>query len=271
MTDFYIPKSAMAIFAHPDDIEFSVAGTLSRWAKAGTKTSYVLLTSGDVGIDDPEISKEDAIAIRESESRKAADLGGASEIIFLRQPDGMLEATLELRKLLVKEIRRFKPEVVLCGDPTVTLASESYINHPDHRAAATAAIDAVFPAAGQPTLFEDLETEFGLTAHKPRKVYISSWSDQTHFVNIETTIDIKIKALNAHESQMKGWDPEPMVREWAKEIAKGKEMAFAEGFKVVTLVSDDDWEICDGDPIKLFFAKTEQREKEAEKTPEEHH
>ena len=102
-------------------------------------------------------------------------------------------------------------------------------------------------------------------------MYISSWSDQTHFVNIETTIETKVEALRAHESQMKGWDPESMVREWAKEIAKGKEMAFAEGFKVVTLVSDEDWEVCDGDPIKLFFAKKEQREKEAEKSPEEHH
>jgi LmbE family N-acetylglucosaminyl deacetylase len=265
MTSIYIPKSAMAIFAHPDDIEFSTVGTLARWAKAGSRISYILLTSGDVGIDDPEISKKDAIRIREAESRKAAELAGAEEIKFLGQPDGMLEVTLELRKLLVKEIRRFKPEVVVCGDPTITLASESYINHPDHRAAATLAIDAAFPAAGQPTLFEELETEFGLTAHKPRKVYISSWSEQTEFVNIEGTIDLKIKALRAHESQMKGWDPEEMVRNWSKETAKGKEMTYAEGFKVVTLVSDEDWALCEGDPIKLYYAKKDQREQEASK------
>ncbi len=272
--NFYIPERAMAIVAHPDDIEFSCAGTMARWANSGTKTSYILLTSGDVGIDDPAITKEDAIRIREEEARKAADIAGAAEIKFLRHPDGMLEATLELRKELVKEIRRFKPEVVICGDPTVTLASETYINHPDHRAAALAAIDAAFPAAGQPTLFEDIEEEFGFTAHKPRKVYISSWSNATTFVNISETIDIKIEALRAHVSQMKGWDPESMVREWAAESAKGKEMEYAEAFNVITLVSDEDWEICKGDPIKLHFAKKAETEKDHQSedhSPSAHH
>ncbi|MCB2179781.1 PIG-L family deacetylase [bacterium] len=256
----------MVIVAHPDDIEFSCAGTTARWVKAGAQISYVLLTSGDVGIDAPDISREMAIEIRETEARKAAEIAGVSEIIFLRQPDGMLEATLEMRKLLVKEIRRFKPEVVICGDPTVTLASETYINHPDHRAAAIAAIDAVFPAAGQPTLFEDIETEFGYPAHKPRKVYIQAWSGGTTFVNITDTIDIKIEALRAHVSQMKGWDPEPMLRQSAAEAAKGKEMDYAESYKVVTLVSDEDWAICEGDPIKLYYAQMEKMKNQAKES-----
>ena len=265
MNNFYTPKSAMAIFAHPDDIEFGVAGTLARWAKGGTKISYVLLTSGDVGIDDPEIDKEEAIRIRQKESQEAAKIAGADEIIFLEQPDGLLEATIELRKLLVREIRRFKPEVVVCGDPTVTLPSDTYINHPDHRAAALAAIDAVFPASGQPTLFTEIETEEGFTAHKPRKVYIQAWSEGSIFVNISETIELKIDALRAHKSQMNGWDPEEMIREWAAETAKGKEMEYAESFKVITLVSDEDWIACEGDPIKLFYAK-----KEKSKSKENH-
>jgi len=260
MKNFYTPKSAMAIFAHPDDIEFSCAGTLARWAKNGTKVSYVLLTSGDVGIDDPEIDKEEAIRIREAESTEAANIAGAAEIIFLGQPDGLLEATIEVRKLLVREIRRFQPEVVVCGDPTVTLPSETYINHPDHRAAATAAIDAIFPASGQPTLFPEIEAEEGFRAHKPRKVYIQAWSEATTYVNISETIDLKINALRAHKSQMNGWDPEEMLRNWARESAKGKEMEYAETFKVVTLVSDEDWESCEGDPIKLFYERKKKRE-----------
>lgn len=259
MSNSYYPESAMAIFAHPDDIEFGVAGTLARWAKQGTKISYVIITSGDAGIDNPEISREQAIHIRQEESRVAAEIAGASEVIFLGQPDGLLEATLDLRKILVTEIRRFKPEVVICGDPTVTLPSETYINHPDHRAAATAAIDAVFPASGQPSLFQEIQLEYGFSAHKPRKVYIQAWSEPTIFINISETIDLKIEALKSHKSQMNGWDPEPMIREWAAETAKGKEMEFAEGFKVITLVSDEDWIISNGDPIKLFFAKEEKR------------
>jgi LmbE family N-acetylglucosaminyl deacetylase len=260
MTNFYVPEKAMAIYAHPDDIEFSCAGTTARWVKNGCKVSYLILTSGDAGIDDPEISKDDAVKIREMEAREAAKIAGVEEVLFLQEPDGMLQPTMELRKKIVKEIRRFKPEVVICGDPTVTLASESYINHPDHRAAAAAAIDAVFPAAGQTKLFEDIEEEFGYKAHKPRKVYISSWGEATTFVNIDSTIGTKVEALRAHKSQMNGWDPEPMIRQWAQDSAKGKEMSFAEQYRVITLVKDEDWEVCKGDPIKLLQAKREKAE-----------
>ena len=241
MNNFYAPKSALVIVAHPDDIEYTCAGTMARWTQAGTKVVYVLCTSGEVGISDPGISKQKAEQIREAEQREAARITGVQEVIFLREPDGLLQPTLELRRKLVQEIRRYRPEVVVCGDPTVIFAGDSYINHPDHRAAATAALDAAFPAAGQPSLFQELEEE-GLTAHKPRKVYVTGWSQTDLFVNIETTIDIKVSALRAHRSQMKDWDPEPLIKQWAAERAKGKEMAFAESFRVITLVSDEDWQ-----------------------------
>lgn len=237
---FYIPESAMAIVAHPDDIEYSCAGTLARWAKAGAKTYYVVLTSGDVGIATPGMTKARAAEIREDEQRNAARIAGAAEVVFLREPDGMLQPTLEVRKKIVREIRRLRPEVVICSDPTIVLASSDYINHPDHRAAGMAALDAVFPAAGQPNLFEELAGE-GLTAHKVRKVYVNSWENSDTFINITETIDTKIAALKAHVSQMNGNDPAEMVREWAAEVAKGKEMLYAEGFRVVSLVSDEDW------------------------------
>jgi len=239
-TPFYVPESAMAIAAHPDDIEYSCSGTLARWAQAGTRTYYVLCTSGDVGIATAGMTRARATEIREQESRDAAAIAGASEVVFLREPDGMLQATLELRKKLVREIRRLRPEVVICSDPTVVLASSDYINHPDHRAAGMAALDAVFPAAGQPNLFEELESE-GFKAHKVRKVFVNSWEHSDHFINISTTMDVKIAALRAHVSQMNGNDPADMLRQWAAETAKGKEMQYAEGFKVIQLVSDEDW------------------------------
>jgi len=241
MGSIYTPASAMAIVAHPDDIEFSCSGTLARWAKLGTRVSFVLCTSGDVGIDEPGMTRAQAAKIREAEEREAAGILGASEVVFLGEPDGLLQATLELRRKLVREIRRFRPEVVLCGDPTIVLAASDYINHPDHRAAAAAALDAVFPAAGQPNLFEELAQE-GFFAHKPRKVYVFSWEKVDTYVNIEETIDLKVAALRAHKSQMKDWDPEEMVKRWAAESAQGKEMAYAEGYRVVTLVDDEAWE-----------------------------
>jgi len=237
---FYIPESAMAIFAHPDDIEFSCSGTMARWARSGSRICYVLCTSCDVCIATPGMTKARATEIREAESTEAARITGVNNLVFLREPDCMLEATLALRKKLVREIRRFRPEVVVAGDPTVIWAGSDYINHPDHRAAALCAIDAVFPASGQPNLYEELEEE-GLHAHKVRKVYIAGWSQTDLFVNIDSTIDVKVAAMRAHTSQMGDWDPESRIKEWAAESAKGKEMGFAESFRVVTLVDDESW------------------------------
>lgn len=239
-TVFYTPRRAMFIFAHPDDIEFGTAGTAARWRQAGCTVAYVLVTSGDVGIARSEITRADAVAIREAEQRAAAAVVGVDEVIFLREPDGMVVNTLDLRRRLVREIRRFKPEVVVCGDPTVFFVENSYINHPDHRAVAAAALDAVFPAAGQPHLFEDLAQE-GLSAHKVRKVYVEGWGGGDTWVNVSDVIDLKVEALRKHVSQVGEWDPDPMVRQWSRDAGKGKEMEYAETFRVMNIVSDEDW------------------------------
>lgn len=245
----YVPSSAMAIVAHPDDIEFSCAGTLALWARAGTRISYVLCTSGDVGIALPDMSRDLAIEIRESEQREAADIVGATEVIFLREPDGMLQPTLDLRRKLVREIRRFRPEVVICGDPTLVWVGENYINHPDHRASAQASLDAVFPASGQPNLFEELAQE-GIIAFKPRKVFVSMRKDENSdnlLIDIDDTIDDKIRALHAHKSQFERFDPEKSVRERSQDLAKDGTMTYAELFYVVTLETDEEWEAYHGE------------------------
>jgi LmbE family N-acetylglucosaminyl deacetylase len=244
---FYIPKKAMVIVAHPDDIEFGCAGTVARWVQAGAEVIYVLVTSGDVGIAREGITRAQAAETREAEQLAAAAVVGVHEVIFLREPDGAVENTLALRKRLVREIRRHRPEAVICGDPTALFVAESYINHPDHRAVAMAAIDAIFPAAGQPHLFEELAEE-GLRAHKVRKVFVEGFgSSGDTFVNVSETMSLKIEALRKHVSQMGEWDPEPMLRQWAAEAGKGKEMEYAESYRVITLVSDEDWAKSQGD------------------------
>ena len=230
----YVPRSVLVITAHPDDIEFTCAGTVARWVRQGTRAGYVLCTSGEVGIADLSLTKQQATEIREAEARNAAAVAGVHDVVFLREPD-------ELRKKLVREIRRFKPEVVMCGDPTVVWSGESYINHPDHRAASLAAVDAAFPAAGQPHLFEELRQE-GLEAHKPRKVFIYGRGQSDTFIDITATIDVKIEALRAHISQLGDWDPAERIKGWAAERAAGKEMLYAETFRVVTLESDETWQ-----------------------------
>lgn len=237
----YVPARAMVIVAHPDDIEFGSAGTTAAWVKGGAEVCYVLCTSGDVGIAEAGMTKAQAGAIREVEQSAAAAAVGVHEVVYLREPDGMLENTIDLRRRLVREIRRFRPEAIICMDPTVMWVGDGYINHPDHRAAGAAAVDAIFPAAGQPNLFEELAAE-GLRAHKTRKVFVSSFRQGEVAVDISDTIDLKIAALRKHESQMKDWDPEPRVREWNSMAAAGTGAAFAERYRVVTLVSDEDWE-----------------------------
>ena len=241
---FYIPERAMVIVAHPDDIEFGSAGTIIRWTNAGTEVCYVLCTSGDVGIANPDLTREEVREIREREQRAAAEIAGVKEVVFLRERDGELMNSLDLRRRLVREIRRFKPDAIITLDPTAFFVSDNYINHPDHRAAGTAALDAAFPAAGQPHVFEDLAEE-GLKAHKPKRIYVSSWDSPNTWVNITETIDQKLEALMAHKSQMdeaKGqnpeWEPEKMLRQWAAERGKGKEMEYAESFRVIILEQD---------------------------------
>ena len=151
----YLPESALVIVAHPDDIEFSCAGTMARWARPGSRICYVLCTSGDAGIAEPGMTRARAAEIREAEARQAARSPAFRIWCFLASRTACWRPRLELRKKLVREIRRFRPEVVICGDPTVVFAGPDYINHPDHRAAGLAAIDSVFPAAGSLTYMKN--------------------------------------------------------------------------------------------------------------------
>ena len=240
--DGYVPTRAMFIVAHPDDIEFGCAGTVARWTAGGAEVAYVLVTSGDVGIDKPGMTRERATEIREAEQTAAAAEVGVTDVTYLQEPDGMVVNTLDLRKRLVREIRRFKPEVVATFDPTAMFIAETYVNHPDHRAVGEAAVDAVFPASGQPLIFPELEDE-GLSAHKVRKLFVVAFgSPGTTVVDITDTMDTKLNSLRKHTSQLGEWDPEEMLREWASNAAKDTPHDYVESFRVVTMVNDEEWE-----------------------------
>jgi len=246
----YTPERVLVIAAHPDDIEFTCAGTVARWVQGGAVGRYVLCTSGQVGIKNPPMTLEEVGAIREREQVAAARKVGVEEVTFLGYQDGVLENTLELRRKLVREVRAFRPEVVITTSNPQRLftATNNYINHPDHRAAAEAAVDAVFPAAGMPLVFQELEAE-GLTAHETRKVYVVEYDAPNVWVDIGETMELKLAALREHASQIKemgNWDVEGYLRERGTDLARGKEMAYAEGFRVITLKSEEDWARCKG-------------------------
>ncbi len=238
----YTPKRVMVITAHPDDAEFGCAGTIAQWVKDGATAAYILGTSGDVGIATPGMTKQRAAEIREAEAIAAAKVVGVEEVICLREPDGMVQNTMELRRRLVREMRRFQPEVVITGDPTMFFTPMGGINHPDHRAMDEATLDAIFPAVGQPNLFQELEAE-GLQAHKVRKIYLTARGQGDVLVDIGETIELKIQALQKHVSQVGGWaELADRMREWSARIAEGTDMAYAEAYRVITLESDEAWE-----------------------------
>ncbi|MCP4424124.1 MAG: PIG-L family deacetylase [Chloroflexi bacterium] len=239
MTKTYIPERALFIYAHPDDIEFGVAGTAALWAKHGAEITYIVITDGNVGSHEDGMTAEKLAATRRAEQTAAAEIAGAS-CVFLGYHDGMLQPTLELRKQLVRLIRQYRPNVVVCGDPTMYFPpGGTRINHPDHRAAAQAAIDAVFPAAEMPLLYPDLDEE-GFTAHKVNYVFVSYGRDANYYIDIADTIEAKIEALRQHVSQLGDWDPEEPLKEWAARNGRKVGFKYAESFQRIILKEIED-------------------------------
>ncbi|GJM40519.1 MAG: GlcNAc-PI de-N-acetylase [Ardenticatenaceae bacterium] len=230
----YIPERAMFIFAHPDDIEFGSAGTAAKWAKHGCEVSYIVLTDGNIGSREEGMTAEKLAKIRRREQSEAAEVAGVARCLFMGEPDGRLQPTIELRKKLVRLIREHKPNVVVCGDPQF-FYSDGYINHPDHRNAGQVALEAVFPSGDSPLLFPELVEE-GYEPHKVNYVYISFGRREANmYVDITDSIDTKISALRKHASQLGDWDPEERMREWAAETGKRVGYKYAEGYFRITL------------------------------------
>jgi LmbE family N-acetylglucosaminyl deacetylase len=230
-----MPESAMVIVAHPDDAEFGMAGTVAAWTREGCRVAYVVCTDGNAGSHEPGMTREKLAEIRRAEQRAACAVLGVTDVLFLGYDDGQLQPTLELRRDLVRAIRQHKPEVVLTNDPTVLFSRGTYLNHPDHRAAGQAAIDAVAPASAMPLLWPEAGPY-----HRVRQVYVRGNAEPNVWVDITHTIEQKIAALKLHASQMGEWDPTERIKRWSAEIGKEKGLAFAENYRVFTLRDPDD-------------------------------
>jgi LmbE family N-acetylglucosaminyl deacetylase len=217
----------LVIAAHPDDSEFGAAGTVARWIKEGRRAAYLICTSGEKGTSDPDLTPESLIAIREEEQRAAARVLGVQEVTFLRRPDQGLEDTAEFRKLIVRMIRTFRPEIVMTSDPY-----RRYIWHRDHRIIGQVVLDAVFPYARDRLAYPDLMDE-GLMPHKVRELYFWGAEDINYRSDITATFDLKIAALRCHVSQVREFnrgDPAEWLRQRCREMAVGEAFGLAEGF-----------------------------------------
>jgi LmbE family N-acetylglucosaminyl deacetylase len=228
--------TVMAIVAHPDDAEFTVAGTVARWARQGTRVIYVICTDGSKGTDDPALTPDKLVPLRQVEQRAAAELLGVQEVEFLGHEDGMLEPSLALRRDISRQIRRYRPQAVFCPDPTTRYLRGEYINHPDHRAAGEAALRAIFPDARNRWMFPELLAE-GLEPHAALHVFLTGSLAPDTFVDIGETMELKLAALAEHKSQVDATQEgiEERIRGWAQLNAQGRNMVYAEAFKHLVL------------------------------------
>lgn len=240
--DSAAPRRVLVIQAHPDDVEFSSAGTVAKWVKDGAEVHYCSITSGDKGTADPAISGPELATTREREQRNACEVLGVRSVTFLGYLDATLVPDLNLRRELTRVIRRIKPDVLMCQDPTMRYGGQRYINHPDHIAAGEASLAAVFPSARDIKTFPELLAE-GLEPHITPEIYIYGARDADLWVDISDTIDTKIAALREHKSQVGDNDEKlvEMMYEWGRENARlhphkpddfGE---FAESFKYMKL------------------------------------
>ncbi|NUQ85806.1 MAG: PIG-L family deacetylase [Anaerolineales bacterium] len=196
-------KNILVILAHPDDPEFFCGATLAKWARAGHRITYVLLTCGDKGFNpttDPEMTPDRLCSIRHEEQYAAAKVIGAESVHIMDHPDGYLVPDLDLRREIVREIRRHKPDILVTCDPQNLFAMYG-INHPDHRAAGQAVLDAVFPAADNPVYFPELLEE-GFQPHMPKEIWCSLTSQPNTTVDVTATWEVKLQAILQHKTQV---------------------------------------------------------------------
>ncbi len=227
-------RRALVVVAHPDDAELLCAGTVAKLCRTGWEVYYCLVTSGDKGTKDPEMTPQRLAEIREEEQREACRILGVRDVFFLRYPDGFVRNDETLRGAIVRLIRRLRPHTVITWD-----GFRRGFNHSDHRAVGIATYDAVFPASRDPFYYPEHIIEEGLTWHRVGELLLAGSDEPDYFVDISDYFDLKIEALLAHRSQVaRDQSREEWVanmRRRVQEMVETTGIAYAEAFRRVTL------------------------------------
>lgn len=229
-------RRALVVAAHPDDIDFGIAGTVATWTDAGIEVTYLIVTDGDAGGFDPEIARAEVPPLRRAEQSEAAKCVGVEDVRFLGYPDGRVEATLTLRGEIARVIRQVRPDRMVGPSPERNYERVEP-SHPDHRAVGAAMLDAVYPDARNRFAFPELLEEEGLDAWTVREVWLSGGPAGNHHVDVTGAFDRKVAALRSHVSQtgdMEGLGD--MLRGWLADNARRSglpEGRLAETFQVV--------------------------------------
>jgi LmbE family N-acetylglucosaminyl deacetylase len=225
-------ERVMVITAHPDDSEFGAGGTVAKFVKEGREVAYCIVTNGNKGSSDRAMTPERLAVIRAEEQRNAARVLGVEHVRFLGYPDGEVEDTRDLRRDVSREIRRFRPDLVVCQNPNRTYNLGA--SHRDHRTVGGVVLDCVYPLARDHLAFPELMPEF--EPHKVREVYVMQWQEPHIVSDIGDVIDLKLKALACHASQFKDFAAvEARVRQRSKELGAARGYAYAEAFDRIAI------------------------------------
>jgi LmbE family N-acetylglucosaminyl deacetylase len=226
-------ERALCIVAHPDDMEFGAAAAVARWTGQGKWVGYTMVTSGEAGIDG--LAPKECRVVREAEQVESARIVGVDSVDFLRQPDGVLEYGVPMRRLLAAEVRRHRPDIVITGNFRDTFGG-SNLNQADHIAVGKGVLDAVRDAGNRwifPEQVEDgLEPWGGV-----RAVWAAGSPQGRHAVDTTDTFDLGVESLKAHAAYIDGlgwenWDPAEFLEGMSRASGQRLGVAFAAPFEV---------------------------------------
>ncbi|HEY4937498.1 MAG TPA: PIG-L deacetylase family protein [Actinomycetota bacterium] len=229
-------ERVLVVGAHPDDPEFGFGASVAKLADEGAEVYYCICTDGSQGGEDPSVPDEQLTAIRYKEQRAAAEVLGVREVVFLGFRDGYLVANVELRKAISREIRRFKPDLVLTHSPQRAISISIGASHPDHQAAGEATLSAVYPDARNPRAYPELLAQ-GFEPHRVKEVWLPGFDQPDFVVDVTAYMDRKIQAIMCHSSQFAprpGFEdgaPEKRIREWMKQTGERAGYEYAEAFR----------------------------------------
>jgi LmbE family N-acetylglucosaminyl deacetylase len=228
-------ERALVVISHPDDGEFGAAATIAQLTRAGVQVDYVVTTDGSKGTEDPELTPAELAATRVAEQRAAAEILGVGEIVHLGYPDGYLSPTLDLRRDITRQIRRFRPDLLITQNPQRRLDHDPYIGHPDHLATGEATLASVYPAARDHLHFPELWTDEHLEPWKVRQVLLMGVEEPNLWLNVADSFEIGLRALLAHASQLDGDEVTERVRERARLVGEPQGIGLAQAFLSIML------------------------------------
>jgi LmbE family N-acetylglucosaminyl deacetylase len=228
-------ERALVVYAHPDDAEFGMAGTVAKWTRAGVEVTYCMVTNGASGSQDENMTRAKLREIRLAEQREAAKILGVKDVVFLDYEDGYLYPTLEVRKDVTRQIRRHRPDAILTMDPTWRYGADYYVNHPDHIAAGEVVLRAINPDASTRLMFPELWRDERLEPHKPKALFLQAFEQGNVVVDVTEVFETKVAAMRAHRSQLEDPNIEKMVRFFAKEAGKASGYEYGESWRLIRL------------------------------------